>query len=96
MATYNAKTERLAAVNNAKGCTNFGAMAIDGMKAWALKSDGEGENAKSVLYYCSNVDTESEAFLQAILIPACASSSLAFLMMYSTYKLNKQGDNIQA
>ena len=34
-------------------------------------------------------------FLLAILIPACASSSLAFPMMYSTYKLNKQGDNIQ-
>ena len=30
-------------------------------------------------------------FLLAILIPACASSSPAFL----TYKLNKQGDNIQ-
>ena len=25
----------------------------------------------------------------------CASSSLAFCMMYSEYKLNKQGDNIQ-
>ena len=34
-------------------------------------------------------------FLPAILIPVCASSSLAFLMMYSAYKLNKQGDNIQ-
>ena len=34
-------------------------------------------------------------FLLAILIPACASSSLAFLVMYSAYKLNKQGDNIQ-
>ena len=34
-------------------------------------------------------------FLQEILIPACASSSPAFLMMYSAYKLNKQGDNIQ-
>ena len=34
-------------------------------------------------------------FLLAILIPACASSSPAFLMMHSTYKLNKQGDNIQ-
>ena len=34
-------------------------------------------------------------FLPAILIPACASSSLAFLIMYSAYKLNKQGDNIQ-
>ena len=34
-------------------------------------------------------------FLPAILIPACASSSSAFLMIYSSYKLNKQGDNIQ-
>ena len=31
----------------------------------------------------------------AILIPAFVSSSPAFLMMYSAYKLNKQGDNIQ-
>ena len=31
----------------------------------------------------------------AILIPACAPSSPAFLMMYSAYKLNKQGENIQ-
>ena len=34
-------------------------------------------------------------FLLAILIPACASSSAAFLMMFSVYKLNNQGDNIQ-
>ena len=34
-------------------------------------------------------------FLPAILIPACASSSPTFHMMYSVYKLNKQGDNIQ-
>ena len=33
--------------------------------------------------------------LLAILIPACASSSPAFLMMYSACKLNKQGDNRQ-
>ena len=33
-------------------------------------------------------------FLPASLIPACVSSSPAFLMMYPTYKLNKQGDNI--
>ena len=31
-------------------------------------------------------------FLLAILISACASSSPAFLMKYSTYNLNKQGD----
>ena len=34
-------------------------------------------------------------FVPAILIPACASFSPAFHMMYSAYKLNKQGDNIQ-
>ena len=35
-------------------------------------------------------------FLPAILIPACVYSSPVFLMMYSAYKLNKQGDNIQS
>ena len=34
-------------------------------------------------------------FLPGILIPACVSSSPVFLVMYSEYKLNKQGDNIQ-
>ena len=34
-------------------------------------------------------------FLLAILIPVCASSSPAFLMMYSAYKVNKQDDHIQ-
>ena len=33
-------------------------------------------------------------FLSAILIPTCASTSPAFLMIYSAYELNKQGDNI--
>ena len=35
-------------------------------------------------------------FLLAILIRACVSSSPAFLIMYSAYKLNKQGDNIHS
>ena len=34
-------------------------------------------------------------FLPEILISACASSSLAFHMMSSAYKLNEQGDNMQ-
>ena len=34
-------------------------------------------------------------FLPAILISACHSSSQTFHMMYTTYKLNKQADNIQ-
>ena len=33
-------------------------------------------------------------FLPAVLIPAWASSSLEFCMMWSAYMLNKQGDNI--
>ena len=49
----------------------------------------------------SAIRVESSAYLRflilllAILIPACASSSLAFHNMYSACKLNKQGDNIQ-
>ena len=35
-------------------------------------------------------------FLPAILIPAWASSSPAFHIIYSAYKLNKQGDNTQS
>ena len=34
-------------------------------------------------------------YLPVILIPACASCSLAFCKMYSAHKLNKQGDNIE-
>ena len=34
-------------------------------------------------------------FFPTIRIPTCASCSPAFFMMYSVYKLNKQGDNIQ-
>ena len=34
-------------------------------------------------------------FFPDILIPACSSSCPAFHMIYSAYKLNKQGDNMQ-
>ena len=43
----------------------------------------------------SSAYLRSWIFLQAILIPACASSSPAFCIMYSGYKLNKQDDSIQ-
>ena len=43
----------------------------------------------------SSAYLSSLIFLPAVLISACASSSPVFLMMYSAYKLNKQGDNIQ-
>ena len=49
----------------------------------------------SAVRVVSSVYLKLLIFLLAILIPACASSSPAFLMIYSAYKLNKQGDNIQ-
>ena len=49
----------------------------------------------SALRVVSSVNLTLLIYLPAILIPAYASSSPAFFMMYSAYKLNKQGDNIQ-
>ena len=49
----------------------------------------------SAITVVSSVYLRLLIFLPAILIPACASFRLAFCMMYSAYKLNKQTDNIQ-
>ena len=49
----------------------------------------------SAIRVVSSVYLRLLIFVLAILIPACASSSLAFHTMYSAYKFNKQGDNIQ-
>ena len=49
----------------------------------------------SAIRVVSSVYLRLLRFHPATLIPACVSSSAAFLMMYSAYKLNKQGDNIQ-
>ena len=49
----------------------------------------------AISWVVSSVYLRLLIFLPAILIPACASSSPAFHMMCSAYKLNKQGDNIQ-
>ena len=49
----------------------------------------------SAIRVMSSVYLRFLIFLLAVLIPACASSSLAFCIMYSAYKLNKQDDNIQ-
>ena len=49
----------------------------------------------SAIRVVSSVYLRLLIFLPAILIPACASSSLTFHMMVSGYKLNKQGDSIQ-
>ena len=49
----------------------------------------------SVIRVVSSACLRLLIFVPAILIPACDSSSLAFLMEYSAYKINKQGVNIQ-
>ena len=49
----------------------------------------------SAIRVVSSVYLRFLVFLLEIFNTACVSSSLAFHMMYSTYKLNKQGDNIQ-
>ena len=49
----------------------------------------------SVLRVVSSAYLRLLMFLLPILIPACNSSSLAFLMMCSVYRLNKQGDSRQ-
>ena len=49
----------------------------------------------SVIRVVSSAYLRLLIFLPVISLPACASSSPAFHMMYSAYKLIKQGDNIQ-
>jgi len=48
----------------------------------------------SAIRVVSSANLRLLIFLPAILIPARASYSPVFHVMYSAYKLNKQGDNI--
>ena len=52
-------------------------------------------SSRSAIRVVSSAYLRLLIFLPAILMPDYASSSLAFCMMYSAYKLNKQGYNIQ-
>ena len=73
-------------------------------KYWALRQHLHSPLSFSSSLFSSSISAISVVssaylrlliFLLEILIPACASSSPVFLMSYSAYKLNKQGDNIQ-
>ena len=61
----------------------------------SLSSRDSSSSSLSAIRVMSSAYLRLLIFLLAILIPACASCSPAFLMMYSAYKLNKQGDHIQ-
>ena len=54
-----------------------------------------GPSSLSAIWMVSSAYLRLLIFLPTILILACASSSLAFHMIYSALKLNKRGDNIQ-
>ena len=54
-----------------------------------------GSSSLSAIKVVSSAYLRLLLFLLAILIPSYASSGPAFVMMFSAYKLNKQGDNIQ-
>ena len=54
-----------------------------------------GSSLLSAISVVSSAYLRLLIFLLAILIPACASSSLAFHVMYSAYKLDEQGDTAQ-
>ena len=49
----------------------------------------------SVIWLVSSVYLRLLIFVLEILVLSCDSSSPAFCMIYSSYKLNKQGDNTQ-
>ena len=61
----------------------------------SLSSRGSYGSLLSAIRVVSSAYLRLLIFLLAVLMPACASSSPAFLMMYSTCKLNKQGNDIQ-
>ena len=54
-----------------------------------------GSSSVSAIKVVSPAHLKLLIFLLAILIPACASYSLAFHIMYFANQLNKQGDNVQ-
>ena len=52
-------------------------------------------SSRSAIRVVSSAYLRLLTFLPPILIPACKSSNLAFLMICSAYRLNKQGDSRQ-
>ena len=75
-------------------CHDLGFLNVDFSLSFALIK-GLSSSLLSAIRVETSVYLRLLIFLLAALIPACNSSSLAFHIMCSAYKLNKQGDNIQ-
>ena len=65
------------------------------LSSFTLIKSQSSSSSLSAIRVVSHVYLRLLTFLLAILILAGASASLEFHIMYSAYKLNKQGDNIQ-
>ena len=74
---------------------NFFHIEFQASSPLSLSSRDSSSSLLSVIRVVSSAYLRLLIFFPAILIPACSSSSPAFHMMCSAYKLNKQGDNIQ-
>ena len=86
--------------NDGTGCHDLSFLNVEVKPAFSLSSFTFIQrlfrsSSLSAIRVVSSAYLRLLIFLLAVLIPACASSTPAFLMMYSAYKLNKQGDNIQ-
>ena len=61
---------------------------------WTFNKRLFSASSLSALKMVSSACVKLLRFILAVLTSACASSRPAFLMMYSAYKLNKEGDNV--
>ena len=81
------------------GCHDLSFLNVDFKPTFSLSFDFTkrlfSSSSLSAIRVVSSAYLRLLIFLLAILIPAYASCSPAFRMMYSAYKLNKQGDNTQ-
>ena len=64
-------------------------------EVWGFSGGSDGKDSAFTIPELGRSPGEGNGNHSIFLIPACASSSPAFLTMHSAYKLNKQGDNIQ-
>ena len=74
---------------------NFFHIEFQASSPLSLSSRDSSSSLLSVIRVVSSAYLRLLLLLLGILIPACDSSSLAFYMIYSAYKLNKQDDNMQ-
>ena len=78
------------------GCHDLSFLNIESQLFHSPLSLSSRGSSFSVIKVEQSVYLRLLIFLLAILIPACASSSPVFCMIYSANKLNKQGDDIQS